>query len=370
MAEVHAEVGIDDPRVVAQAGERSLRDDLAEVHHHDLVAGPLDERQVVLHDEHRVALVREAPRGFADPPAQHRVDASHGLVEDDQPRVRGRDPGELQQPLRHAAQPDRALPRQPGQLEPVQDLLRDRPVRFFLTLDPPGPGQRPPERLAPELAAREQDVVHHGEVAPFAGSLECPDQSEPGYGVRALADQLPAGQPDAAPVRPPEAGHQVDDGALARAVRADQADDMALGHGERAVSHRLHAPEGLAEAVDLEERGAHCGASPGSAGSALPVPDPATVRPGPATVRPGAAAAGAGSAAGPTVVLAAARIPSQCRARPPGRSAKMPSGRNLSIRMISSPIRTWRSAGPKSGRDAGEGRYRGSSMKPAETTTT
>src|SRR5258708_4418096 len=112
----------------------------------------------------------------------------------------GRGRGARQRPLLPAARPGRGLGRQPGQLDPVQDRLRDRPVRFFLTVDPPGPGQRPPERLAPELAAREQDGVHHGEVAPFARSLECPDQSKPVDGLRSLADQLPAVQPHAAPL--------------------------------------------------------------------------------------------------------------------------------------------------------------------------
>src|SRR5215469_1126047 len=140
-AEIHAEVGVDDPRVVAQAGERSLRDDLTEVHHHDLVAGPLDERQVVLHDEHGAALVGEAADGFADPDAQHRVDAPHGLIEDDEPWLGGRNPGELQQPLLPAAEPDRALVRQVARLKPVQDRLRHRPVGIFLAADTAGPEQ-------------------------------------------------------------------------------------------------------------------------------------------------------------------------------------------------------------------------------------
>src|SRR5215472_2507912 len=104
MAQVHSEVGIDDPRVAAQPGVRPPRDDLAQVHHHDLVAGLLDERQVVLHHHHSPARGRELAHGIADLGAEHGVDAAHGLIEDDQPGVGRGDPGELQQPLLAAAQ--------------------------------------------------------------------------------------------------------------------------------------------------------------------------------------------------------------------------------------------------------------------------
>src|SRR5258708_18032690 len=56
MALVHSEIGIDHPRVVAQAGEWPLRDDLTEIHHHNLVAGLTDEREIVLDHDHRAAL--------------------------------------------------------------------------------------------------------------------------------------------------------------------------------------------------------------------------------------------------------------------------------------------------------------------------
>src|SRR5579863_10190612 len=108
MAQVHPEVGVDHLRVAAQPGERALRDHLAEVHHHHFVTGLLDERQVVLDHHHGLPSGRELPHRVADMDAEHRVDAAHRLVEDDQPRIGRGDAGELQQPLLAAAQQARA----------------------------------------------------------------------------------------------------------------------------------------------------------------------------------------------------------------------------------------------------------------------
>ena len=63
-----------------------------------------------------------------------------------------------------------------------------------------------------------------------------------------------AAQADLAAVRLQRAGNQVERRRLARAVRTDQADDLALvdAHGE--IADRGEAAEGLGQAVDLDER--------------------------------------------------------------------------------------------------------------------
>src|SRR5579862_2926076 len=99
MALVHPEVGVDHPGVVAQAGKWSLRDDLAQVHYDHLMAGSLDEREVVLDHDDGAALVRELPNGLpAARGAEQGVDA-HRLVQNDDPRVCGGDAGKFEQPL-------------------------------------------------------------------------------------------------------------------------------------------------------------------------------------------------------------------------------------------------------------------------------
>src|SRR5260370_6856442 len=99
MALVHPEIGVDHPGVVPQAGKRALGDDLAEIHHHHLMAGLLDERKVVLDHDDGATLHRELPDRLADPRAEDRVDASHRLVPDDQPRLAGGRAAGSQRPL-------------------------------------------------------------------------------------------------------------------------------------------------------------------------------------------------------------------------------------------------------------------------------
>src|SRR5260370_35623951 len=95
MALVHPEIGVDHPGVVPQAGKRALGDDLAEIHHHHLMAGLLDEREVVLDHDDGASLDRELPDRLADPRAEDRVDASHRLRPGDRPPLRRRPAGSL-----------------------------------------------------------------------------------------------------------------------------------------------------------------------------------------------------------------------------------------------------------------------------------
>src|SRR6266567_3684718 len=257
MALVHPEIGVDHPGVVAQAGKRALGDDLAEIHHHHLMAGLLDEREVVLDHDDGATLDRELPDRLADPRTEDRVDASHRLVQDDQPRLGGGHAGEFEQPFLAAAQPHREFVLEPRELEAVQDVPDGGPLGLFHAADPAGAGEGAPEGLIGEPAPRQQDIVHDGQVAPLARRLERPDQPEPGDDVGTFADDRLPGERDAARVRPPEPGHEVHDGALARPVRPDQPGHLALGHRECAIPHRVDAAEGLGQVLDLEQRSTH-----------------------------------------------------------------------------------------------------------------
>src|SRR5258708_26382378 len=109
MALVHPEIGVDYPGIVPQAGEWPLRDALAEIHHDHLVADSLDEREIVLDHDHSAPLRRELPDGMADPRAEHGIDASHRLVEDDHARLGGGYAPEFQQSPLAPPQPPRNL---------------------------------------------------------------------------------------------------------------------------------------------------------------------------------------------------------------------------------------------------------------------
>src|SRR5207302_10109641 len=68
---------------------------------------------------------------------------------------------------------------------------------------------------------------------------------------RAPAD-LGAAKAHRAGARPERAGDEIEDGALARAVRTDEAEDLALGHLEGNVPDGGKAAERLAEPGDLQ----------------------------------------------------------------------------------------------------------------------
>src|SRR5262249_28590210 len=79
------------------------------------------------------------------------------------------------------------------------------------------------------------------------------DAAASNLGRRARFDPL-AEEAALAFVRPLEAGHQVEKGALPRSVRPDDADDLAGPHGNRVPSQRDDATEGFRQVARLEER--------------------------------------------------------------------------------------------------------------------
>src|SRR6516162_6530221 len=138
MALVHSEIGVDHPGVVPQTGKRSLRNDFAEVHYDHLMAGSLNEREIVLDHDDGAALARELPNRLPDPRTEHRVDPSHRLVQDDQPSLGGSDAGELKQSFLAAAEPVRELVLELRELEALQDDPDRHPVFFLVATDPAG----------------------------------------------------------------------------------------------------------------------------------------------------------------------------------------------------------------------------------------
>ena len=70
---------------------------------------------------------------------------------------------------------------------------------------------------------------------------------------RRPAEDVLALEQDGAAVGAQFAGDEVEDGGLARAVRADQADDAALADVEGEIAHGDQPAEGLAQAADAEQ---------------------------------------------------------------------------------------------------------------------
>src|SRR5258708_29083318 len=163
MALVHPEIGVYHPGIVPQAGEWALGDDLAEIHHDHLVADFLDEREIVLDHDHSAPLRRDLPDGMADPRAEHGIDASHRLVEDDHARLGGGYAREFEQSLLAAAQPHGKLVLELCELEALQDDPDGCPVRLLIAPDTAGRGPAPPPRPPVRQAARPPAPTPHRE---------------------------------------------------------------------------------------------------------------------------------------------------------------------------------------------------------------
>ena len=80
-----------------------------------------------------------------------------------------------------------------------------------------------------------QQVFQHGELLEKAHVLEGAHQAVTGHLMAGLAGDLVAIQPDAAPGGPVEPADAVEDGGLAGAVGADDAEDLAIGDVEADV---------------------------------------------------------------------------------------------------------------------------------------
>ena len=121
--------------------------------------------------------------------------------------------------------------------------------------------------------------------------LEGPDHPPPRHRVRRLAGDLLPGEPHPPRGRPQERGDELEQGALARPVRADDAEDPAFLDRERHLVDGGEAPEALGESLDLEE--AHGRFSGRWSQRRQPVPQPAPApapAPGPAPAPPPGAA--------------------------------------------------------------------------------
>ena len=111
---------------------------------------------------------------------------------------------------------------------------------------------------SPLLGARvhaDQHVLEHAHLVEAALVLEGARDAERGDPVRRQPGQLvlSVGEQDLAPGRWMQAGDGVEKGGLAGAVRPDQAENLALGHGQVDVAKGLQTAKALRQSAGLEQ---------------------------------------------------------------------------------------------------------------------
>ena len=170
-----------------------------------------------------------------------RGEAGHRLVEQQQLRVAGQCAREID---RLALAVRQGLDRLFGDVGETQRLQQ----RFDqLGLERPLGAEHPAQALRRrQFAAHvraELDDVHHRQVVERGDVLERAHDAAPNQCVRCQPDQLFALPDDAAGAGPIGAGDAIDERRLARAVRPDQADDLARRDAEAHRIDRDHTTE-------------------------------------------------------------------------------------------------------------------------------
>jgi len=114
----------------------------------------------------------------------------------------------------------------------------------------------------------DHDVLERGHVGEQADVLEGPRDPCAGDLVRRAHLERLAVELELASVAGVQPGERVEEGRLARAVRTDQAVDLALVDTERNLAQRLHPAEALGDALRAQQDAHHArfpGASPAAA---------------------------------------------------------------------------------------------------------
>src|SRR5215469_13414640 len=223
------------PRAL-QLAERPGRDRPALADDRHPVADVLGLRQQVGVEEHRGAAVAQLPDDRPDVVPADRVQGAGRLVEHHELGLAEQRHAQPQ-PLLHALG-ERADPvvTPPGQA--------DGPQRVVHRAGPARPGQPPQTAVQDQHLACGQPALEAEQLRqvadPLAG-LQVP-------GGRAQDHGLAAGRPD-------QAEQQLDRGGLARAVRAEEAEDLAALDGHRQARERYRAAVTLAQLDRVDGRG-------------------------------------------------------------------------------------------------------------------
>src|SRR5256885_1551007 len=124
---------------------------------------------------------------------------------------------------------------------------------------------------ARRVEQRHAQIVEHRHAGEGFGNLEAAREAEADAPVRGVPVDVLALEADAALLVPERPGDAIDERALSRAVRTDEADALAGPHHEIDAIERRETSKALGDSGNHEERFAHCwGFRTGLARSVVP----------------------------------------------------------------------------------------------------
>src|SRR6266540_6443618 len=229
-------VGFDDTLIGLDHARRALGDLLAVVEHEHRVAQAHDDLHVVLDEQDGLALIAQAAYGLEQVVQQCPVHAGRGLVEQDQRGITHEHPHELHELLLAVREVPRILTGQALELDEGQQLAG---ARF--------------RRLARPAGDHEQ-VLQRGQLGEHADDLERPANAAARDLIGLAPVDAHAVEQDAPRIAALHAGDAVEQGGLARAIRADETVDPAALEGERHAVDGVDAAEVLVKLDHLERR--------------------------------------------------------------------------------------------------------------------
>jgi len=224
-------------------------------HDDDPVAKPRHHVDVVLDQEEGHAGRVDRADAVDQHLQQRGVHPGGGLVQKDHLRVGHHHPRQFQELALPAGQDAGGLVGQLVQKHHRQDVAGLPGRRPFLGGDAAGRQEAGPDMLAGLTLPRQQQVVDQRQFREGPRDLEGPPQPARQPAVRGIGGHVPPGKGDPARSGRHRPGQQVEHRGLARAVRADQAEDLALPHGQRHRIHGRHAAEALRQRPGLQYRG-------------------------------------------------------------------------------------------------------------------
>src|SRR2546421_1816219 len=269
-AVVSPEVGAVHVRVLLDHGRRPLGDLASEVEDHDAVGDLHDQPHVVLDQEHRRAAgVADGAQELGERRDLLVVQPARGLVGQEQLRPAAERARQLD-PLERAEREPRGWMIRDGlEIQEREELARRGADGLLLPADP-GQAQRVREEIAARPAVdADHDVLEHRQRREEREVLERAADAELRDAMRRQRQERATLEEDGAAIRRVEPRETVEERGLARAVGADEPDDLAHVDVERDGVEGDDAPEAQREIAHAQDRQRQAGVKRGMLTSAL-----------------------------------------------------------------------------------------------------